>query len=460
MDFHLTDAKGHSLSRYLGTTTRQLDFGLLMGMVDGALNGPDAETREELGFGLQLELAKLVEHPHPPQDQVTHVVNRLNERLEQARPSTATAADDGGNDRIATTVDLAARLSGGSILWVAVPGPPGIDRIVKFSYLGAHLIKRPEFTKDVERPNRNGNRRRPLRTIGKEIAISCCWRARTLAIPLLHTGREVRYHLDIRAPEGNVEMLEAIAFALPSVDSKDPEIKEPESISVAALAEEYPELLDLPDEWVGPESSAYFMHYGKPTPIASSKDHSDPAGAPEGAPHQRPSAAISDRHAHLYLGADGAPSHRVLLQLKLTGARKGLIQSCLLASGVIALLMWAVYIGLNGAGDHVEATVVILSIVPVVLGYVVVSPDEQPFEHEHLKGVRLMAVAAGALPIIGALLLVLTHAGKQDDPDVNSIRPYWMILAILSLLGAAGLFFSWLRAEPPKEPIESPESRS
>ncbi len=196
------------------------------------------------------------------------------------------------------------------------------------------------------------------------------------------------------------------------------------------------------------------MHYGPPVRIASSTENDEISRTGQMPPHQKTSVAISDRQAHMYLGSDGAPSHRVLLQMKVTGSRQGLIQSCLLAAAVITVLMTAVLIGLNGAADHVEATVVLLSIVPVVLGYVVVSPDEQPFEHEHLKGVRLMAVVAGSLPIIGALLLVLTHAGKTDSPDVDSIRLIWLGLVIASATVTAGLFLSWKKSELPKHPNE------
>jgi hypothetical protein len=463
MDFHLSDQQGHTLSRYRGTTTRKLDFGLLLGMMDRVLGKRDAsnpattrirQTKAGRRLGrtpadhvvkaLLLTLAEIVEDPEPTQDQVAQAMIGLETLLKGAHPFKPGSEPKSMReymDKLAKTVDLAGRLAAGSILWVATPGRPGTDRIVKFSYLGAHLDSRPDF------PDAPKHLSRIVKTPAKRLAISCAWRTRTMVIPLLHAGRDIRYHLDVRAPGGSVEMEKVTAVAMPPADDAKEKVKEPEALSVAALADKYPKILDRPDEWVGPQSTGYFMDYGEPTHVVSSTVRENPLTRPPG----DATAEIIDRQAHVYLGKEGAPSHRVILQLKLKAAREGMIRGCAFAAAIIAVLMWVVYVGLEGAAKHAEMTVVLLSIVPVVLGYVVVRPDEQPFEHEHLKGVRAMALLAGALPIAGALLLALTlkKAGGMD-PDFPAIKPTWMYFSIASTVLALTLAVSYFRAAPSK----------
>lgn len=455
MDFHLVDQQGHTLSRYLGVTTDRLDLGLLCGTIDLALGAAGSWRR--LDSRLLERIAEIIRHPRPSQTVVAGMVNELSNDLQRAsRPTPEVMRSERQelSESVAKVVDLVARLAAGTILWVAVRGPTGADRIVKFSYLGAHLVKRPKFGRDQEQTSRIARFAEWARATPRRIAISCSWKKRNLLIPLLHTGREVRYHLDIRAPGGSVEMLEATALGLRSAGEESEELPlPPESVSVVTFAEKYPRRLAPPDEWVGPEDSGYFMDYGRPRLLASTRpydDDEDEDDRPDGA-----SAEISDRQAHVYLGPRGAPSHRVLLQLKLTGARQGLIQGCAAAAVVIMLLMIAVWVGLDAAKDHVDGIVVLLSVVPVVLGYVVVSPDEQPFEHEHLKGVRTLALLSGALPIFGALFLVLTDQGPKDAADITIVRPAWTVLTSLSIVVAALLVLSWFNAERSKAPAEA-----
>jgi hypothetical protein len=467
MDFHLVDWAGHSLSRYLSTTTKRLDFGLLLGMVDLALaheSRQDRKASEWCGSNgpkglapvLQRELAALIREAQPSQADVANAVNglaaELRKRLDGALFRERSKDCSEIATQVAATIDLAGRLASGSILWVVVPGEPGTDRIVKFSYVGPYLRSSPEFAKDTGPEHRTRGIRDHLRESRRYIELVFSWRPRTLIIPLVHAGREVRYHLDVRAPDGAVEMLEAKALALPSATSgrkQDVRVS-----SVTSLAIKYPEL-DPPDEWVGTENSGYYLDYGKPIPMAIT---SPAAGARHITQAERDadaSAEIVDRQAHLYLGTKGAPSHRVLLQLKLVAARQGFIQACMLAAGAITLLMWFAYLRLDSAALHVEATVVLLSVVPVVLGYVVVNPDEKPFEHVHFSGVRLLALISGSTPIVGALLLVLTNKGKKDPvpPELSFVQPVWLGLAILSTLAAVGLFLSWHRAAKPSRDI-------
>jgi hypothetical protein len=474
MDFHLSDQTNQSISRYLRTTNKQLDFGLLLGMTDLTLAHGDSQAEktswemrrrfsrrlgwpepERLDSGLRQRLAAIVQDPQPQQTDVANAVNELSSELEGRLKEALDRERFRDSTRIATqvavTVDLAARLAGGSILWVPVRGRPGTDRIVKFSYLGPYHGSSPEFLEDLGKQDRKWGIRTRTSERLKRVAISCSWRRRTLTIPLLHAGRQVRYHLDVCAPEGSVEILEAKALALPAATgdgARDAPVR-----SVPSLARKYAGL-DPPDEWVGSESDGYYMDYGEPLPLASTSPTPEGYGKLPAESETEASAEIIDRRAHVYLGITGAPSHRVLLQVKLAAARQGFIQGCATAATVIAFMMWFAFAQLGSAAIHIEPTVVLLSVVPIVLGYVLVRPDEQPFEHYHLSGVRVMALLSGATPIVGALLLVLTHKGPASDtsPDLAVVRPIWLALAVVSALTAAGLILSWFRAAPSKDP--------
>jgi hypothetical protein len=225
---------------------------------------------------------------------------------------------------------------------------------------------------------------------------------------------------------------------------------------MSSLARRYPDAVDVPDEWVGPESGAFYMDYGKPpitlaaTPPRRNRRKKDDDGE-----RREASAEIVDRRAHVYLGPEGAPSHRVHLQLKLAAPRQGFIRGCTLSAMIIAVLMWTTYLTLPSAALHLEATAVLLSVVPVVLGYVLVRPGEQALERYHVTGVRGMAVLSGGMPILGALTLVLTHrASPASEPDLSVARPIWLGLAIFSTVLAACLVASFIFAAPSKEPNE------
>jgi hypothetical protein len=466
MDFKLTDPHALPASLYLRTTRKRLDFGLLLGMADLTLRLGEGLTEDEavdpakesgperLPAALRRKLADVVEDPVPQQKAVESAVNGLGSELER---QLGDALEGKQGDLIemymATTVDLAARLAGSSILWVVIHGKPRSDQIVKFSYLGSYSATRPKLPGESKQDKDRWKGWRVVRW-WKWLAIRCSWRPRTVSIPLLHAGREVRYHLDVRAPQGTVELVEAKALAFqpatPDSGHQNASVR-----SVSSLARLYPEL-DVPDEWVGPESGAFYMDYGKPPKtLAATPPRRKRRRKEEYREHNEASAEIVDRRAHVYLGPDGAPSHRVHLQLKLAAPRQGFIRGCTLSAGLIFILMWTTYFTLEAAAIHLDATAVLLSVVPVVLGYVLVRPGEEALERYHVTGVRLMAVLSGGMPILGALTLVLTHhAQPSSEPDLSVAQPIWLVLAIFSTVLALCLVASFILAAPSKEPNE------
>lgn len=466
MDFKLTNPQGGSGSLYLRTTRKRLDFGLLLGMAELTLQlgmdragserieAQDVPTSAQLPAPLQRKLAAIVQDPIPEQKAVENAVNGLGAELEK-QLGDALEGEQGDliATHMATTVDLAARLAGSSILWVVARGKDRSDQIVKFSYLGSYGANKPQIPGEI---GQDKGRKKRWRVVGwwKWLAIRCSWRPRTVSIPLLHAGREVRYHLDVRAPEATVELVEAKALAFPPA-TPDSGHQDASVRSVTSLARLYPEL-DVPDEWVGPESGAFYMDYGKPPKtLATTPPRRRRRAKGKYREHNEASAEIVDRRAHVYLGPEGAPSHRVHLQLKLAAPRQGFIRGCMLSAMIIAVLMWTTYFTLQSAAFHLEATAVLLSVVPVVLGYVLVRPGEQDLERYHVTGVRGMAVLSGGMPILGALTLVLTHrATPAPESDLSVAEPIWLGLAIFSAVLAACLMGSFILAAPSKEPNE------
>jgi hypothetical protein len=470
MDFNLVGPTGHPVSRHLGTTNRQLDFGLLLGMADQALalgerSGERASSEllrdlerpesERLAPALRLELAAIVNSPNPPQTAVAQAVNRLrtelNKRLENALERERMLGQEEIANRIAATVDLAARLAGSSILWVVVEGAPGTDRIVKFSYSDVYGGGMPELPDEAAAQDESeGRRRSAAETWWKRCLTACSWRHRRLFISLPHAGRHVRYHLDIRAPQGGVELVTVDVMAFPAAAGAE-DVRDVVVRSVEDLARRYQEL-DLPDEWMGPESSRYYMDYGDPIPLATTSPTPNHNGYGKSETGQEAHVEIVDGRTHVYLGARSAPSHRVFLQVKLAASRQGFIQGCLVAASMIAALMFVAYFNLKSVAFHLEATVVLLSVVPVVLGYVLVRPGEDALERYHIAGVRLMALFSGAMPILGALTLVFTHtSAASHPPDLALVRPVWCVLLIISILMTVGLLMSFRVAVSPKE---------
>lgn len=462
-DFELLGPNDRLTSLYRRTTIKKLDFGLLLGMVDRALDHGVSEadrrprkqrrrsarefdhaSADGLPPRLRRELAALVQEPIPSDQSVENAVNNLSRELHDRLDATLIDERIRGEEKvaaqIAATVDLAARLAGSSTLWVAVTGTPGTDRIVRFSYLSDYAPSQAE------------------RDWWKKVEIMCSWRRRTRLVHLLHTGRQVRYHLDVHAPEGSVELDEIKVMALPAASFDDGH--DGATIrSIMSLADKYPQL-DIPDELVGPETGGLFLDYGAPIILVSSSPTPGNDGANERDVGDERSVQIVDRCAHVYLGPEGAPSHRVLMQVKLAAPRQGFIQGCMIAALVITTLMWAVYLTLPSAALHLDSTAVLLAVVPVVLGYVLVRPGEQALERDHIIGVRSMAALSGATPIVGALTLILTHHGTGSMPDLGVAEPIWLGLAILSSVLAAGLVASFVCAAPPRKSEESAVSSS
>ena len=70
-------------------------------------------------------------------------------------------------------------------------------------------------------------------------------------------------------------------------------------------------------------------------------------------------------------------------------------------------------------------------------------PGEAALERIRLGACRVLALIAGAMPVVGALTLVLTHHTGASTPDLSVARPIWIGLLGISGLTALALIASW-----------------
>ncbi len=243
----------------------------------------------------------------------------------------------------------------------------------------------------------------------KRVLIGCSWWQRTIDLWMPHVGFHAHYHLEVRSPSRGLELTSARLLAL-----------------------------------TGPESAAA---------IAAAAPASDGAQT-----LVTEYADIQDRRAVIYRGYRDAPSHRVLLRLRLAPSREGFVTGCFISAALVAALMAVAFAWLPGADRNLDSTVVLLAAAPVVLGYVLVRPGESAFERYHFAGVRAMALISGAMPIIGALALLLTH--RDGTPLGAPTRDVWAGLLVVSWLVAGGLAMSLLYAvSPPGSVLSALEAR-
>lgn len=395
MDFSLTGPDGRPASLYTRDTNKALDFGLLIGMAQ--------YVGADLRPNLKAQLAALVATDQPEADAIENAVGQLSQAL--AHPKHERWAE------AAETIDLAAQLANLSTLWVPVTATRGSDCIVKFSYVARHD---------------------ETRRFWKQILISCSWRERTLLIHLPHSGLHTRYHLEVLGPSAGLEFTAARTFAFPGASAL---------LARRAGSEASKRTLGPADETQGTRTAN----------TADTPGHGHAMGAGSGvrtAGESITDARIVERRVHIYHAFRTAPSHRMYLQLRVAPSRETFISGCLVAAILIAVLISLTLAGINEAALHLEATVVLLAAVPVVLGYVLVRPAEHLLARSHVLGVRAMTLVAGALPMLGALALLLTRVASDkgvqaDAPDVSFARPIWAGLVIFSWIIVGCLGLSW-----------------
>jgi hypothetical protein len=88
--------------------------------------------------------------------------------------------------------------------------------------------------------------------------------------------------------------------------------------------------------------------------------------------------------------------------------------------------------------------------VPAILAFVLARSGQHALERYHIAGVRVLALLAGAVPIVAALFLIASGTVTPEDPlatpHLVPLTRIWAVLLIISWLLACALAVSWLFA--------------
>lgn len=133
-----------------------------------------------------------------------------------------------------------------------------------------------------------------------------------------------------------------------------------------------------------------------------------------------------DRVAHLYMGRRRRELGFGFLVLHTSIARTGALWSAWATSVVVTLLLGFYWHWAEKIVAVNSAAITTLLLVPTVLGYLVVRPNEHPLTREHLAVSRILVLVSGALPILAALVLV----AAGGTPAAGAVDYWWRDLAI------------------------------
>lgn len=167
--------------------------------------------------------------------------------------------------------------------------------------------------------------------------------------------------------------------------------------------------------------------------------------APEGprptGPPSRPEEFVDreGRLAHIYFS--GRRPLAADLVLTFAPARR-VIASLFAAAVLIALLATGFYAYQTEmeVDGHIEAAVAILILVPALIGYVVVRPNDPPLLRRYISGTQVLSLMASAVPLVMAVLLLRYSA------DPHCLQIAWLWSMITSWVIAGLLLFSLVGA--------------
>jgi len=136
---------------------------------------------------------------------------------------------------------------------------------------------------------------------------------------------------------------------------------------------------------------------------------------------------IADRRAHLYIGRRRREASWGFFLLHTAVARNGSLWSAWATSAMITGLLAFYWLWAEKIVTVNSAAITTLLLVPTVLGYLLVRPDEHPMTREHLAFSRVIVLLSGILPVLAAIALVAAGA----RPEVSAVDYWWRDLAIV-----------------------------
>lgn len=141
------------------------------------------------------------------------------------------------------------------------------------------------------------------------------------------------------------------------------------------------------------------------------------------------------RFAHVYIS--GIRPMGADLYYCLAPACAGFIAAAFTAGVLVAAFVTGAYIERASlvASEHLDATVALLALMPVLIAYLVVRPSDPPLVRRHLLGVQIVGMANAAIPIIMAGLLVVysSNAAGLEWHWFRCMIAAWACVAVLFL---------------------------
>lgn len=219
--------------------------------------------------------------------------------------------------------------------------------------------------------------------------------------------------------------------------------------------------LDVPH--LGDAASHHLQfHVPPPIRIASAYPKLDPklgeARSDRDADRTRMAALSKGQRAHLYVTGHREPTE-LQLQLELLLGKAGAIRGAAVSAALIALLLGAYAVNLDEATSTGGAALGLLFLVPGLLAYLVVRPGQHAAPETLFRGVRLLVLLVGALPLLGALGILIAGGGYTD-----ALGLWFYLLTIaaggLTALLAASAFLPRQADVPPDPELEAVNPRT
>jgi len=315
------------------------------------------------------------------------------------------------------TLLVASSLASNSLLWARLQGEFGKRTIVKIAF-------QDETKREL--------------IVGRRILTSLSWAPKRVIVPFPNAGEGNSLHIQVDPPPE----LRIHRARLQLVDPLEP----------PATPLGKPKRSKRRRELWWTFKNTVKWRFGRNLRSGPAPSSVEPTLLPE---EVRPSSGEpysweTDDRAYLYVSGERKQAAVAEIDLAVD-ERIHLKSSAVATSGAIMFLLTFATVLAAGMTKHVEASTTLFLLVPALLGYLVIRPGEHPLLREHLAGIRVLLLAAGALPVVAAAILL-----SFSDPTGPDVRWWWFGLAVTSLLITGALVLSLL-LPPIKEPFRPQE---
>lgn len=350
--------------------------------------------------GLKAEVRQdLIQIPYERPERAKELFDVVGRRI-------AAAQDTLGEDETAWVkiLVLAGDLVQNSILWFRTKAYPDKRQVVKFAF-------------DEPVPGVTGNR---------VFLASLGWVPDRAWFSIPHLGDGGSYHFQFEPPEGSVVLNANFQIEHPW-EPPEPTAEKPFWTRAARALKR-----GIYAKW------DHVRLPGKPEKVRRpAMTHADDA------PLGQPYVWNSEERAYLYVS--GRRKHYGLATFDLAVDSRAFPTAALVAGLSIALLLTVVARAADSivVPDQLGTAVTILLLVPGLLGYLVIRPNEHPFVAARLRGVRRVVLLSGALAVIAAIVLLV-----EQSSNVCVVRGWWTGLAVTAWILTLILGLSWLLPGP------------